>query len=156
MMHLTYLWVCLLAHWLDSGALICSIVLFCRLCIGSKTQRSLWTSTHASLGLGMLPAFCTGPGPYCIFIPVGTVFVNYHLTLACHTKKEGCFQLILSKFNAYCMRLYRLIEKLDFPDSKFTLYFLGYHDSKDIPEDRKERVRRRHHSRGYNTCTHYN
>ncbi len=36
----------------------------------------------------------------------------------------------------------RLIEKLDFPDSKFTLYFLGYHEAKDIPEDRKERVRK--------------
>ncbi len=36
----------------------------------------------------------------------------------------------------------RLIEKLDFPDSKFTLYFLGYHQAKDIPEDRKERVRK--------------
>jgi lactoylglutathione lyase len=36
----------------------------------------------------------------------------------------------------------RLIEKLDFPDSKFTLYFLGYHKAKDIPEDRKERVRK--------------
>lgn len=37
--------------------------------------------------------------------------------------------------------LCRLIEKLDFPDSKFSLYFLGYHDAKGIPEDRKERVR---------------
>ena len=36
--------------------------------------------------------------------------------------------------------LFRLIEKLDFPDSKFTLYFLGYHDASEIPEDRKERV----------------
>lgn len=34
----------------------------------------------------------------------------------------------------------RLIDKLDFPDNKFSLYFLGYHDAKDIPEDRKERV----------------
>ncbi|KAL3154237.1 Lactoylglutathione lyase [Trebouxia sp. C0010 RCD-2024] len=35
---------------------------------------------------------------------------------------------------------FRLIEKLDFPDSKFSLYFLGYHDASEIPEDRKERV----------------
>lgn len=47
-----------------------------------------------------------------------------------------------SCFHHVCILcLVRLIEKLDFPDSKFTLYFLGYHEAKDIPEDRKERVR---------------
>lgn len=49
--------------------------------------------------------------------------------------QDGCFTI-----SVFCM--IRLIEKLDFPDSKFTLYFLGYHEAKDIPEDRKERVRK--------------
>ena len=35
---------------------------------------------------------------------------------------------------------FRLLEKLDFPDAKFSLYFLGYHSATDIPEDRAERV----------------
>lgn len=35
---------------------------------------------------------------------------------------------------------FRLIEKLDFPDSKFSLYFLGYHSAGAVPEDPKERV----------------
>lgn len=32
----------------------------------------------------------------------------------------------------------RLLQKLDFPDNKFSLYFLGYEDSKDIPTDKRE------------------
>ena len=31
--------------------------------------------------------------------------------------------------------------KLDFPESKFTLYFLGYHSADAIPEDPQDRVR---------------
>lgn len=52
-----------------------------------------------------------------------------------------CFmsQAYYHRFCILCV--VRLIEKLDFPDSKFSLYFLGYHEAKDIPEDRKERVR---------------
>jgi lactoylglutathione lyase len=34
-----------------------------------------------------------------------------------------------------------LLAKLDFPDMSFTLYFLGYEDPADIPEDPRERVR---------------
>ncbi|CAK0735017.1 Lactoylglutathione lyase [Coccomyxa viridis] len=34
----------------------------------------------------------------------------------------------------------RLISKLDFPDSKFSLYFLGYHEGIDIPSDKSDRV----------------
>ena len=34
----------------------------------------------------------------------------------------------------------RLLSKLDFPDMKFTLYFLGFHEAGDIPGDRRERV----------------
>jgi lactoylglutathione lyase len=34
-----------------------------------------------------------------------------------------------------------LLLKLDFPDSKFSLYFLGYCKEEDIPEDAAERVR---------------
>ncbi len=34
-----------------------------------------------------------------------------------------------------------LLLKLDFPDSKFSLFFLGYHPEADIPEDPAERVR---------------
>jgi catechol 2,3-dioxygenase-like lactoylglutathione lyase family enzyme len=33
-----------------------------------------------------------------------------------------------------------LLCKLDFPEMAFSLYFLGYEDPKDIPEDPKERV----------------
>ena len=33
-----------------------------------------------------------------------------------------------------------LLLKLDFPDSKFSLYFLGYCKEADIPEDKAERV----------------
>lgn len=32
----------------------------------------------------------------------------------------------------------RLLQKLDFPDNKFSLYFLGYEDIKNIPSDRRE------------------
>lgn len=34
----------------------------------------------------------------------------------------------------------RLLTKLDFPDMKFTLYFLGYENSQNMPDDPKERV----------------
>ena len=34
----------------------------------------------------------------------------------------------------------RLLTKLDFPDAKFSLIFLGYHEEADIPEDSKDRV----------------
>lgn len=33
-----------------------------------------------------------------------------------------------------------LLVKLDFPEMKFSLYFMGYEDPKDIPQDRAERV----------------
>ncbi|XP_003745446.1 lactoylglutathione lyase [Galendromus occidentalis] len=32
-----------------------------------------------------------------------------------------------------------LLQKLDFPDMKFTLYFMGFEDPNQIPEDAKER-----------------
>lgn len=32
----------------------------------------------------------------------------------------------------------RLLQKLDFPDMKFSLYFMGYEDPKEIPLDRRE------------------
>lgn len=32
------------------------------------------------------------------------------------------------------------MSKLDFPDSKFSLYFLGFHEAGDIPSDKAERV----------------
>lgn len=35
----------------------------------------------------------------------------------------------------------RLLKKLDFPEMKFTLYFVGYENSADIPEDDTERTR---------------
>lgn len=34
----------------------------------------------------------------------------------------------------------QLLTKLDFPDMKFSLYFLGYQPAKDIPDDPKDRV----------------
>jgi Glyoxalase/Bleomycin resistance protein/Dioxygenase superfamily len=34
----------------------------------------------------------------------------------------------------------QLITKLDLPDMKFSLYFLGFHSEADIPEDPKDRV----------------
>lgn len=36
---------------------------------------------------------------------------------------------------------FTLLEKLDFPDMKFSLYFLGQYPSEQIPEDRHDRVR---------------
>ncbi|KAM4881528.1 lactoylglutathione lyase-like [Thomomys bottae] len=33
-----------------------------------------------------------------------------------------------------------LLQKLDFPSMKFSLYFLAYEDKNDIPKERKERV----------------
>lgn len=34
----------------------------------------------------------------------------------------------------------RLLTKLDFEESKFSLYFLGYHELDEIPDDPKQRV----------------
>lgn len=34
----------------------------------------------------------------------------------------------------------RLLQKLDFPEMKFSLYFMGYEEAKDIPSDRKESI----------------
>lgn len=34
-----------------------------------------------------------------------------------------------------------LLVKLDFPEAKFSLYFMGYEDPKDVPTDRVERQR---------------
>jgi catechol 2,3-dioxygenase-like lactoylglutathione lyase family enzyme len=34
----------------------------------------------------------------------------------------------------------QLITKLDLPDMKFSLYFLGFHSEDDIPQDPKDRV----------------
>lgn len=33
-----------------------------------------------------------------------------------------------------------LLQKLDFPEMKFSLYFMGYEDSKDIPSNLKEKT----------------
>ena len=35
----------------------------------------------------------------------------------------------------------RLMKKMDFPEMKFSLYFLGYVNESDIPSDEKERTR---------------
>ncbi|XP_065832763.1 uncharacterized protein [Oscarella lobularis] len=35
----------------------------------------------------------------------------------------------------------RLLKKLDFPDMKFSLYFMGYEKADDIPKDETERTR---------------
>ena len=35
----------------------------------------------------------------------------------------------------------RLLKKMDFPEMKFSLYFLGYVNESDIPSDEKERTR---------------
>lgn len=34
----------------------------------------------------------------------------------------------------------RLLKKLDFPEMKFSLYFMGYENAEDIPLDEKERT----------------
>ena len=48
-----------------------------------------------------------------------------------------------------------LLLKLDFPDSKFSLFFLGYHPEADIPEDPAERVRLQRLGSGHwITCWH--
>lgn len=34
----------------------------------------------------------------------------------------------------------RLLQKLDFPEMKFSLYFMGYESANEIPLDNKERT----------------
>lgn len=34
----------------------------------------------------------------------------------------------------------RLLQKLDFPEMKFSLYFMGYESANEIPSDNKERI----------------
>jgi lactoylglutathione lyase len=34
----------------------------------------------------------------------------------------------------------RLVSKLDFPEMKFSLYFLGYHDPSTVPQDKADRT----------------
>lgn len=34
----------------------------------------------------------------------------------------------------------RLLQKLDFPEMKFSLYFMGYEPEEDIPKDHKVRT----------------
>ncbi len=34
----------------------------------------------------------------------------------------------------------RLLQKIDFPSVRFSLYFMGYEDKKEIPADVKERT----------------
>lgn len=74
-----------------------------------------------------------------------------------HSSKQKEFGLALTLYphisymqaeDALC----RLIEKLDFPDSKFSLYFLGYHDESETPEDRKERVCSHSRTQPINVC----
>lgn len=35
----------------------------------------------------------------------------------------------------------RLLQKLDFPEMKFTIYFMGYQNAEDIPTDNEERTK---------------
>lgn len=35
---------------------------------------------------------------------------------------------------------FRLIQKLDFPTMKFSLYFLAYEDKNDIPKEKNEKL----------------
>ncbi|KAM3930727.1 lactoylglutathione lyase-like isoform 1-T1 [Leptodactylus fuscus] len=42
-------------------------------------------------------------------------------------------------FYTQCLGM-TLLQKFDFPSMKFSLYFMGYEDKKDIPEDLKERA----------------
>lgn len=38
-----------------------------------------------------------------------------------------------------CYYIFRLLKKFDFPTMKFSLYFMGFEDEKDIPKDEQER-----------------
>ena len=40
-----------------------------------------------------------------------------------------------------CQLFPRLLKRLDFPDMKFSLYFMGYEQASDIPKDESERTR---------------
>ena len=48
------------------------------------------------------------------------------------------FNIIAAVSNIYCCRL---LKKLDFPEMKFCLYFVGYEKAEDIPTDEAERTK---------------
>ena len=49
-------------------------------------------------------------------------------------------QLFLLLIDSDLLFNFRLLQKLDFPTMKFSLYFLAYEDKNDIPKDKDERV----------------
>lgn len=44
------------------------------------------------------------------------------------------------EFSLWCSNSYRLLQKFDFPSMRFSLFFLGYEDKKEIPADLEDRV----------------
>lgn len=43
-------------------------------------------------------------------------------------------------FSLWCVKSSRLLQKFDFPSMRFSLFFLGYEDKKEIPTDVKEKT----------------
>lgn len=43
-------------------------------------------------------------------------------------------------FSLWCAKSSRLLQKFDFPSMRFSLFFLGYEDKKEIPTDVKEKT----------------
>ena len=50
------------------------------------------------------------------------------------------FRELVPGFSTFTVPVLRLLTKLDFPEMKFSLLFLGYHEDHDIPEDSADRV----------------
>lgn len=49
-------------------------------------------------------------------------------------------QLFLLLIDVGFLFNFRLLQKLDFPTMKFSLYFLAYEEKNDIPKDKDEKV----------------
>lgn len=44
------------------------------------------------------------------------------------------------EFSLRCAKSSRLLQKFDFPSMRFSLFFLGYEDKKEIPADLEDRT----------------
>lgn len=102
---------------MERSSSLCCRTLWCnKRCYGLRILLSLWTSTRASSEwrecLSLLDQQCF------------SLFIVIHFKELCKMLQICC----------------RLLQKFDFPAMRFSLYFLGYEDKKEIPADVKERT----------------